>query len=635
MSAPTARTARIRCAGLDLMRLPWSGRHLPLLDKTPMNGLAFRIFSAVFLLCMSLTLPCGSTHAQVNVPAQAEEPAEASQEPEFPPDPLGRRTPRGTVLGYIEAVAEEDYGKAAEYLDLSYLPQSQRARRGAEIARALQVLLDRRGNVQAGPLLSDQPEGRPDDSLGLEQDRIGAIKIDDETIPVTVTRTEGEDRAPLWLFSADTLKQIPRDVEGKAKVPLEPVLPEELSEKKWSGVPIAHWLAMVLLIVASYLVAWLITASVTFLIRLAWRKARGRREAKLIKAFALPIRLYMAVWIVVLSGQQLGIPIIVRQYFSEATVVVAWVAILILVWRLIDVSAMLGEQRMHRKNNAGGLSAVLFFRRGGKFLLVAVGIITVLDTMGLEVTTWLAALGIGGLALALGAQKTVENFVGSLTVIFDQPIRVGDFCKVGETLGTIENIGMRSTRIRTLQRTLVTIPNGDFSAQRIENYAYRDRFLFRTTLGLRYETSPDQIRYLLVELRTLLYSHPRVDPDPARVRFLGFGPDSLQMEIFAYLQTLDYDDFLEIQEDLYLRIIDIVDASGSGFAFPSRTLYMAQDQGLATENGERAEAQVKEWLDKGELPLPRFDAERIERLRNSIHYPPEGSSAFPKDSDLK
>src|SRR5690606_25692885 len=138
-------------------------------------------------------------------------------------------------------------------------------------------------------------------------------------------------------------------------------------------------------------------------------------------------------------------------------------AILLLAWRLIDVIADGLLSRMTRRANMGALSAIMFFRRSLKVLLVALGTISVLDIIGFDVTTGLAALGIGGIAIALGAQKTVENLVGGLSLILDQPVRVGDFCKVGDTLGTIEQIGMRSTRIRTLDRTMVVIPNGDLS----------------------------------------------------------------------------------------------------------------------------------------------------------------------------
>jgi len=160
----------------------------------------------------------------------------------------------------------------------------------------------------------------------------------------------------------------------------------------------------------------------------------------------------------------------------------------------------------------------------------------------------------------------------------------------------------------------------------IENYNRRDQFWFHPTLNLRLETTPDQIRYLLVELRAMLYAHPKVNPDPARVRFTGLTQDAAQLEIFAYIQAADVNDFMEVQEDLLLRILDIIDKSGTGLALPSQTLYFARDQGLDQSRTQAAEDQVRQWQEAGELQLPRFDPERIAKLRNSIPYPPPGTA---------
>ena len=152
--------------------------------------------------------------------------------------------------------------------------------------------------------------------------------------------------------------------------------------------------------------------------------------------------------------------------------------------------------------------------------------------------------------MALAAQKTVEHLFGGLTLIADQPVKVGDFCRFGDQVGTVERIGLRSTRVRTLDRTVVSVPNGDFAKLRLENFAERDRIWLRVMLGLRYETTPDQLRHVLVDLHELLYAHPRIDPDPARVRFVGFGAYTLDVEIYAYVRTADYNEFLAVREDL-------------------------------------------------------------------------------------
>jgi hypothetical protein len=160
---------------------------------------------------------------------------------------------------------------------------------------------------------------------------------------------------------------------------------------------------------------------------------------------------------------------------------------------------------------------------------------------------------------------------------------------------------------------------------KLDNFAVRDRRLLRTTLQLRYETSPEQMRYILAELRTLLVRHPKVTPEPARVRFVGYGAYSKDVEVFAYLDCQDQNTFLGIQEDVLLRVEDIVNEAGSGFAFPSQTAYLSRDKGLDRERGGRVEARVQQWRTGGKLPFPEFEVERREKLRDTLDYPPKGS----------
>jgi len=239
---------------------------------------------------------------------------------------------------------------------------------------------------------------------------------------------------------------------------------------------------------------------------------------------------------------------------------------------------------------------------------------------------------VGGIAVALAAQKTVEHLFGGLSLIADQPVKVGDFCRFGDQVGTVERIGMRSTRVRTLDRTVVTVPNAEFANLRLENFAERDRIWLRLTLGLRYETTPDQLRHVLIRLRELLYAHPRIDPDPARVRFVGFGAYSLDLEIYAYVRTSDFSEFLAVREDLYLRIMDVVATSGTGFAFPSQVNYASGD-GLDASRARQAEAEVEQWRAEGRLPLPEFPAERVTRLRDTLDYPPRGSAQARRQAE--
>ena len=191
--------------------------------------------------------------------------------------------------------------------------------------------------------------------------------------------------------------------------------------------------------------------------------------------------------------------------------------------------------------------------------------------------------------------------------------------------GTVETIGIRSTWIRGADRTLTTIPNAALSKMSVVNFGRRDKMLIQSTIGVRYETSPEQLRYLLAKIREMLLGHPRIHPDAVRARFIGFGACSLDIEVFAYVTTRDRAEFLAIQEDVLLRVMDLVEQSGTGFAFPSQTLYFGRDDGVDARRTEAAEAQVRQWRDEGRLPFPDFSPEQVQQMRGAVAYPPPGS----------
>lgn len=539
-----------------------------------------------------------------------------------PDDSLGRRNPRGAVSGFIQSVAEQNYIRASQYLNLKGIRKSNKERE--RIVRVLQRLLDHGGNIMPYSWISNKSTGRLDDDLPPQEDLVGTVTADGGPINIFVEST-GEPEAPIWKISQETVKTIAA-VTIHEQLLVDRILPESLKNNLWGGVAIGHWLVMVVLFVVSYLISWMVIWLISFLLRLSWKRAKTEEGLRVIHAFALPFKLYLAVWLFVAVSQQVGISIIVRQWFSSITVVIGLVALVMLILRLTDLISSFSKGKMSRKGRVSAVSIILFLRRAIKIAVIIFGIIAILSVIGFDVTTGLAALGIGGIALALGAQKTVENFVGSVTLIADQPVRVGDFCKVGDISGTVEQIGMRSTTIRTGERTIVTIPNGEFSSTKIENFAHRDRFLFAPVIELRYETTPDQIRYLLVELRSVLYAHPMVSPDPARIRFTGWGGTSLKLEVWSYVETPSFDEFLEVREDLLLRMMDIITASGTQLAYPSQTLYFAKDKGVSEEKMKEATEQVKAWKENDELQLPGFDAEKIQQISNTLSYPPEGSA---------
>ena len=292
--------------------------------------------------------------------------------------------------------------------------------------------------------------------------------------------------------------------------------------------------------------------------------------------------------------------------------------------RFIDIVFKLKERQLLSSPNK--ISVLHLARKLFKIVVVISGTLFILYIANVNLTAVLTGLGVGGIAVAFAAQKTLENLFGGIMIASDQPIRVGDFCRAGDYKGTVEDVGLRSTRIRTLDRTVVSVPNGQLAVMSLENFTLRDKIWFHHTLQLRYETTSDQLRYILAEIRKLLYEHPKVESSSARVRFIGFGKSSLDLEVFAYVLETDYASFLPIQEDLLLRIMEIVETSGSGFAFPSQITYVARDAGLDAAKSEQAIATVRQWREQGELPFPDFSPETIAEINNRLEYPPRDST---------
>jgi len=536
-------------------------------------------------------------------------------------DTFGRVTPRGTIQGYLAAVGAGDFEKAANFLNLRSVSFGERQSRGIQLASDLKNLLDRDGLIYDSIEISNQADGKSGDELATNLDRIGTLAISSSKAPFLLERVTGENGILIWLVAAETLDQVPFLLMLSRESPIDRYLPEQLAGFKIATVPIGHWIALIIIAFASLAAGLAISWVFITVLRRFWPVDATSRRKGTFQSLLIPLGIVLASNFYRPAIVAFGVQVVARENTNWIALIVGWVAFAMLCMRIVDGLIGYVMDRMTRRSKKTSVAAISLARRALNIAIIAIAIIAVLDIVGVDVTAGLAALGIGGLALALGAQKTIENLVGSITMVADQPVRVGDFCKFGEVTGTVEDIGMRSTQVRTLERTIVTIPNGVFSGMQIENYSRRDYFKLQTVLTLRYETTPDQIRYLLVELRGLLYAHEKVRNDPARVRFVGLGKDALEIELFLYINAVDYDAYLEVCEDLLLRVMDIVKQSGTDFAFPSQTLYFAKDNALPADAAERVESEISAMKKKGELQIPRFDPKKIEEISNTIKFP--------------
>jgi len=557
--------------------------------------------------------------------AASEEGAAEEAAPQATEDELGRGTPRGTVKGFLEATGEGDYERAAGYLDLSRLPPSRREVQGPELARQLRTVLEQ--TLWPDPArLSADADGTQGDGLPAGQDRVGRIDRKELDAEVRLVRVAREDGVRIWKFAPELVSRVPALYESVGPGVLQQVLPRFFFDIELLGVHLWQWLGLVLCV----LLAWFGALLGTWLVRSALRPLEKRLailgQGRPFDAALGPARLVVGV-AAFSAGRRLLSLSVPAQAFVGA--VEQGLVVLAVAWgsfRAVDAVGFRLQSRLAGRGDEAAARLVDPGRRAIKVLVVVLAVIGLLDNLGFEVTALLAGLGLGGVAVALAGQKSLENLFGALTIYTDRPVRVGDFGRFGPWLGTVEEIGLRSTRVRTLDRTIVSIPNGEFANMHLENFGRRDRIWYYRKLGVRYETTPEQMRYLLVRIREMLYGHPMVDPDPARVRFVGFGAYSLDLEIFAYVRTADWNEFLGVAEDLNLRIMDRVKEAGTGFAFPSVTTYQSRDAGLDEETARRAGEQVEAWRGRRELPLPHFPEERVRELSGSLDFPPEGSA---------
>ena len=560
--------------------------------------------------------------------------SEPTPEPRGPNDEFERCTPRSSLRGFLAAVRDDGWERAAAYLDPRRVRPGERGTAGPDLARRLAVVLDRTMWVDVNDVTAD-PAGTAEDGLPADQERVGTIATEDGPVDVLLQRVPREDGERIWKVAPATVAQIPSLYDEFGYGRLGEILPAPFLELSFLAIQLWQWLGLLVLLGVAALATWLATVVLVRILTPILRRAGGALDAPTLQHLLAPVRLGAAVLLFAALRRSLALAKrvdVVLGAIESALIVVAVTWVLL---RLVDAAGERIAGRLATRGQYGVMPLVRPARRGVKFLVVLLAAIVALDNVGFNVTALIAGLGVGGIAVALAAQKSLENLFGAITLFSDQPVRVGDFCGFDGRVGTVEEIGLRSTRIRTLDRTLVAIPNADFAGMQLENYGARDRIWYHPTIGLRYETTPEQVRYVLVEVRRMLYAHPRVDPDPARIRFTGFGAYSLDFEVFAYVRTRDFGEFLEIAEDLNLRLMDIVAAAGTGFAFPSQTTYVERDAGIDRDRAATAEDRVRSWRERGELFLPGFPQEQVERLAGTLDYPPQGSPAARHAGDRR
>ncbi len=577
---------------------------------------------------------------------------EAGRALQSDPPGLGRDEARA-----MEAQAGDLLLRAVGTLDLREVPAALRHDVGIESALQLKEILDR----MPLPPLDSIPGGQRVEAhrnvLGNAPLRWRIPNTEIEIIEIT----EGE-RAGDFLFAARTVRGLPsyyervRDlpyVEGdRSSAVLFGELPTARSEGFYEAyistpgylVPRLHFLGRVVEGLPDWMLVvydgqpvwqWVALGVCVLLLPLAsWGIHRG------VRGIGRALSPAWAAWSSVLTPATIALLVTLVVDFLDLSVgltgdvlsvvlsVGEAIVLALAAWGIFLLAIALAESLIASPRIADqsiDASLIRISARVLAFFFAAWIVVDGVRNLGADVVPLLASLGVGGLAVALAAQTTIANFLGSLILFANKPVREGDFCRYGDEIGTVEQIGLISTRVRTLERSVVTVPNAEFSQMKLDNFSKRDQRRLHKTLQLRYETTPEQMRWILAKLRELMLAHPQVTPDPARARFVGYGAYSKDVELFAYLRCRDQNVFLAIQEDLLLRIEEVIEAAGSGFAFPSQTAYLAQDGGLDAERRQDVEGQVGRWRAEQRLPFPYHPREEQRELTDVLDYPPEGS----------
>ena len=485
-------------------------------------------------------------------------------------DPLGRGTPYGTIFGFLEAAQSGNYAFAAQYLQMS---SGRRQTEGEALAQKLQAVMNAAfaGNLKP----SRDPEGTPQEGASPDRQELGTMSSGDVEAELELVRVPDPNMGKIWLISSDTLAKVPDLYDQVEARRVETRLPKWVVKHQLAGMPLWQWFALFFLIPIAGAFAWVLLVVLQIPIRWwARRQAHSELESRSVSG---PAWLLLGTLIHRILATYLDIPLLQRHYYSQVTTVAMIIGSSWILWRVVRWSLRRVRNRALARGHQGTGSLMLLGERLVKACIVLMAVFLIFGVLGFNLNTALAGLGIGTLAVGFGAQQTIANLFGGVSVLGDEVIRVGDVCKFGDRTGTVEDIGLRSTRVRTEERTLLAIPNGTVATINVENLSRRDKILFKAVLGLHTDTSEEQVRSVLSEIRRDLSDHPKIERRTIRVRLSELTASALNVELFCYIVTRDYNEFAAVREEVLLNIMNLVEGSGTSLASSSQTLYLSPD----------------------------------------------------------
>lgn len=479
-------------------------------------------------------------------------------------------SPRAALTAYLNASREGRFDVAAQYLDQSLPDVRERA---PELARRLKAVLDSRLWIDL-ERVSPLAAGDTADGLPRDREQLGTIKsAAGRDIAIRLARRRAA-AGMHWVFSQATVVQVDALYDELPDYWIREHLPAALLAAGPFAVLYWQWIALLVLIPLSGVIGLLLGRPTRGLLKRLVAKTDTDFDDKLVASARGPIILLWSVaaswvllrWIALAAPAQ---AFIVEFQQALATLALFWVIL-----RAIGVLQEDLPRTEWAAQHSAMRSLIPLTARIARILVLFVAVLTIISQFGYPVATILAGLGIGGIAVALGAQKSLEHFFGSLSIGVDQPFAVGDFISVNGIEGEIEAIGLRSTRLRTVNRTVVSLPNGLLAEATTENFGKRDRFRLAGVLGVEYGTSAATMRLLRDGIERILRAHPAIWPERVQVAFSNFGAYSLDIEFFCWLQVGGIDEFRAARHEIFLQIMEFVESNGASFAFPTQTLHV-------------------------------------------------------------
>ena len=536
-----------------------------------------RIAFLVVALAVCLPLSAQSPLTQILQPATS-----GNASPTSASDPLGRSTPYGSVFGFLQAAQSGNYSIAAQYLQLN---AARRQSEGDALAMKLNVAMNVAFSGSLRP--SRDSQGTPQEDVPLDRQKLGTMSSGDVEADLELVRVNDPSAGKIWLISSDTLAKVPELYDQVEARQVETRLPAWTVKHGFAGMPLWQWFALLLLIPVAAAAAWLLLVLLHIPLRW-WARRRGHDVVAQWRDVSSGPWLLAGALVHRILATYLGLPLLPRHYYNQVIAVAVIVGVFWILWRVIHWSLQRVRKRALAYGHSGTGSLMLLGERIIKAVIVIMALFFILGVLGFNMSTALAGVGIGTLAVGFGAQKTIENLFGGVSVLGDEVMRVGDVCKFGDRTGTVEDIGLRSTRIRTEERTLVAIPNGTVATINVENLSRRDKILFKTVLALHTDTTSDHVRYVLAQVQSVLSSHKKIESGTIRVRLTDLTPGSINLELLSYVLTRDFNEFMEVREELLLQIMRFVEESNTALASSAQALLLSGDSGLKKEKLDSA-----------------------------------------------